>query len=118
MSGVADHKLHILAWRKGRPWFNGRRLPNRRDVNVDTSPGPKSAIPRRQAGIARIHNEVHDHLLQLPGIRMHDGAVVLNVQIHRNFLTNDSAEQLLRALHQLPYAYGLRMDHLLPTEGQ
>src|ERR1051326_2237485 len=64
---IADGEHHVAAC------LHGRVFPDKRLIEIEDC-GLDNQFPATWHGVARVHRQVHHDLVELPGIRLHDGS--------------------------------------------
>ena len=86
-------------------------------VEVDVR-GLDRELAALRHGITGVDREVHDHLLDLAGIRPHGGEVGREPRGELDVLAQQPAQHVLRFRHEAVQVDHFRLHHLLPAEGE
>jgi hypothetical protein len=107
-SRVGDRELDVAARRDARGGG-----PARRELDLPRRDHEAPAVGHR---VARVHREVHEHLLELAGIRERLREAGREVELERDVLADEAAEHLLEAARELGERRRLRLEHLAAAE--
>ena len=85
------------------------------DVHVG---GRDREPPALRHGVARVHHEVHEHLLELPGVGAHRVQLRGGLRRELDVLTDESTQHLADVLHQMAQVEHHRLQRLARAEGE
>ena len=97
--------------------FPGRQLGQAVLVEEELVRGDRQAAPLRH-GIARIHREVEQRILELAAVDHGDQPAVRQSGVDRHILAQDPAQQRNEVAHQLVEVHGHGPQRLQPGKGQ
>ena len=75
-------------------------------------------LPAVRHGVAGIEGQVHDDLLDLPGIGLHRAEIACRYGQDFNVLSNQPAQQGIQIHHDVIQIDDARRKHLLAAEGE
>ena len=110
-AGVAHGEHHELA-----DW-GGRTLPGVVRVVRHVGGLDRKLAPRGH-GVARVHRQVHEHLLELPDVGPHRAHAGVEHRDQVHILPDDAPQHLLDARDHGAQVHDPGRDHLLPAEGE
>ena len=69
-------------------------------------------------GVAGIHSQVHDHLLELAGVCLYVAQARLQIYLQMDVFAQQPHQQVLHVVHNRVQVQDARSEHLLPAKGE